>query len=278
MEVGVRMVLASDSLDPLDTVEGRKAQFRHKSKHMQRNTSQLAQDHSRLPDRNRLSRGGTSSNWCNLSTTLHLVLAKKKASRKDVNSSVNKARCAERCASLQCLISNQSTAESNGATFQSSERSALRFLEDCFEGRHGRISAPQPRQDPRTQHRAFIAVKRPERMFLHMRERLEQPRSRHHGASVVPTHCGGWSSSCRRARSSSTPARETDRFLLDDTFASTGLKTSGKSCQYWPIDPTKHYRELLTAVAPNMDSDVLRTVSPTLEIGHRFTNVATPLN
>ena len=191
----------------------------------------------------------------------------KKALRKDVNSSVNKARCAERYASLQCLISNQSTAESNGATLQSSERSALRFLEDCFEGRHGHISALQPRLDPRTQHRAFTAVKRSERMFLHLHERLEQPPSRYHGTNVVPTYCGGWSISCHRARSSSTPARETDRFLLDDTFASTGLKTSGKSCQYWPIDPAKHNREPLTAVAPNMDSDVLRTVSPTLEIG-----------
>ena len=118
-----------------------------------------------------------------------------------------------------------------------------------------------------------------QRMFLHLHERLEQPPSRHHGTNdVVPTHCGSWSSSCLRARSSSTPTRETDRFLLDDTFASTGVKTSGKSCQYRPIDPAKHYREPLTAVAPNMDSDVLRTVSPTLEIGQRFTNVATPLN
>ena len=147
-----------------------------------------------------------------------------------------------------------------------------------FEERHGHISAPQPRQDPLTEHRAFIAVKRPERMFLRLRERLEQPPSRHHGTNVVPTHCGSWSSSCRRARSSSTPTRETDRFLLHDTFASTGLKTLGKSCQYCPIDPAKHCREPLTAVGPDMDSDVLRTVLPTLEIGQRFTNFATPLN
>ena len=77
------MGLASDSLHPLDTLEGRKAQFRHQCKQMQRNTSPPEQDHNRLPDRNLLSRGGTSSNWCNLSTTLHLVLAlaKKKGSK-----------------------------------------------------------------------------------------------------------------------------------------------------------------------------------------------------
>ena len=238
---------------------------------MQRNTSPLEQDHNRLPDRNRLSRGGTSSNWCNLSTTLHLVLAlaKKKVPRKDVNSSVNtKARCAEGYASLQCLISTSRRQNPMvRLSRNSSERSALRYLEDCFEARHGHISGATAQKRPPNAASCIFAVKRPERMFLHLHERLEQPPSRHHGTIVVPTHCGSWSSFCRRARSSSTPTRETDRFLLDDTLASTGLKTSGKSCQYWPIDTTKHYRELLTAVAPNMDSDVLRTVSPTLEIG-----------
>ena len=109
------MVLASIPLDPL---EGRKAQFRHKCKHMQRNTSPPQQGH------NRLSRGGTSSKWCNLSATLHLVLAlATMAPKEDVDSSVNtKARCAERYASLQRLYSNRWTRNCGSNRFSSAPR------------------------------------------------------------------------------------------------------------------------------------------------------------
>ena len=136
-------------------------------------------------------------------------------------------------------MSNQSTAESNGATFQ-------KFIGEVCTATPGglfwgaawsHLGATAQTRHPNAASCIYCSKTARmhtdsgccQRMFLHLHERLEQPRSRHHGAHVFPTHCGSWSISCRRARSSSTPTRETDRFLLDDTFASTGLKTSGRS-------------------------------------------------
>ena len=94
--------------------------------------------------------------------------------------------------------------------------------------------------------------------------------------------------SCSQAGSSSALTSESDRFLQDEALASTALTTSGKYCQVRTSSDSigsgllhRPHKALpgafdnkLVAVAPNMDSDVLRTASPTPELCQRVTKVA----